>query len=53
MNTRPNQELVAVELVSLLYWRERLFWQSRSNLREPPVLIDIHTLAKEIRRAFH
>lgn len=51
MNTQPNQRLAPVEIVPLLRNRERLFWQSRAMLRDPPQLVDLQFLAKEIRRA--
>lgn len=50
MNTQPNQQLRTVEIAPLTYLRERQFWQSRSNLRDPPNLVSIYSLAKEIRR---
>ena len=50
MNTQPNRQPPQVEATQF-HLRERYFWQSRSNLRDPPQLVDLHTLAKEIRRA--
>lgn len=49
MNTQPNRTSPAD--MSGMHLRERYFWQSRAMLRDPPQLVDLHTLAKEIRRA--
>lgn len=32
--------------------RERYWWQSRHNMRDPPKLADLSTLARQVRNAF-
>lgn len=32
--------------------RERYWWQSRHNLRDPPELVDLRELAREVRMKY-
>jgi len=52
VNTQPNRRAPS-DPITTERLRERYFWQSRAMLRDPPVLVDLHHLAKEIRRAQH
>ncbi len=51
MNTQPNRLPRAVE-PSHFVLRERYFWQSRSSLRDPPQLANLHDLAVAIKRTW-
>lgn len=50
MNTAPNRQLPPVNMDELTYMRERVFWQSRAGLKDPPKLVDLEELATEVRR---
>lgn len=49
MNTRPNRELTPIHMDEMMYMRERVFWQSRAGLKDPPKLADLNELAVKIR----
>ncbi len=51
MNTQPNRLPPPVE-PRHFDLRERYFWQSRSSLRDPPRLADLHGLAVIIKRTW-
>lgn len=52
MNDAPNQALAKVHMDEMLYMRERVFWQSRALLRDPPRLVDLPDLATAIKRTW-
>jgi hypothetical protein len=52
VNTRPNRELTPIHMGEMMYMRERVFWQSRAGLVDPPKLVDLEELAADIKRTW-
>lgn len=52
MNTRPNRELTPIHMDEMMYMRERVFWQSRAGLRDPPKLVEPEELVTKIRETW-
>lgn len=52
MNTSPNQELKSLHMGEMMYMRERVLWQSKLGLKDPPRLTDIQQLAEDIRNTW-